>query len=97
MIFINLKSTNYRSTRNSRYPHCYLANGPTKKAGVAIFFAEHCQFSLISQHANSEGRYLILVGKLDNVDVTIVSCDAPNTEQLPFCKKLCETLEGSSR
>lgn len=82
---------------DSSFPCCYTANGPAKKAGVAILFAQQCQFSLKSQHADSEGRYLILVGKLEDVEVTIASYYAPNTGQLPCCKKFCEVLSQHAK
>lgn len=82
---------------DSRYPHCYTANGPTKKAGVAILISQHCQFSLSSQHADPEGRFLILVGKLEEVEVTIASYYAPNSGQLAFCRKYHEVLSRHAR
>lgn len=82
---------------DSRFTQCFTSNGPAKKAGVAILFSQQCQFSLTSQHADSEGRYLILVGLLENVEVTIASYYAPNTGQLSFYRKFCEVLSQRAK
>lgn len=41
---VAIQETHFKSSAppilsNSRFPHCYMANGPAKKAGVAILFA----------------------------------------------------------
>lgn len=93
----HFKASSSPQFSDSRFPHCYTANGPTKKAGVAILLAQHCQFTLSSQHADSEGRFLILVGKLEEVEVTIASYYAPNSGQLAYCRKLFEVLSRHAR
>lgn len=62
---IAVQETHFRLLLSSLildFPIAIQANGTAKNAGVAILFANQCQFLLSSWYANSEGRYLILVG-----------------------------------
>lgn len=52
---------------------------------------------MTTKYADPDGRYLNLIGRLENIEVTIASCYVPNTRQLRFCRKFCELLSQHAR
>ena len=54
------------------------ANGPQKKAGVAILISERLDFKLNTVVRDTEGYYIILKGCIQQVDMTIINIYAPN-------------------
>ena len=58
------------------------ANGPQKKARVAILITDRLDFKLKTVVRDTEGHYIILKGCIQQVDMTIINIYAPNREQL---------------
>ena len=54
------------------------ANGPQKKAGVAIILSDKFDFQLKTVVRDTEGHYIILKGSILQEDLTIVNIYAPN-------------------
>ena len=54
------------------------ANGPQKKAGVAILVSDKLDFKLKTVVRDTEGHYIILKETIHQVDLTIVNIYAPN-------------------
>ena len=57
------------------------ANGPQKKAGVAILIPDRLDFKLKTVVREREGHYIILKGCIQQVDMTIINIYAPTGEQ----------------
>lgn len=70
------------------YPKFYFAKGPRKTVGVAICFSKRVSFSLEKLVGDPDGRYLLVVGRLEGTQVTLIPYYAPNMGQLPFFRKL---------
>lgn len=47
---------------------------------------------LITKIIDKEGRYVILIGKIDNQDIILVGVYAPNKLQVPFWEELFSHL-----
>jgi len=54
------------------------ANGPQKKAGVAILTSDKLDFKLKTVVRDTEGHYIILKGSVQQEDLTIVNIYTPN-------------------
>ena len=57
------------------------ANGPQKKAGVAILISDSLDFKLRTIVRDTEGHYIILKGCIQQVDMTIINIYAPTREK----------------
>ena len=57
------------------------ANGPQKKAGVAILISDRLDFKLKAIERDTERHYIILKGSIQQVDMTIINIYAPKGEQ----------------
>lgn len=95
---IFLQETHFRSNatpklQNYRYPTAYHATNPLHKSkGVSILIARSCPFQITDSLIDVEGRYLILKGSLLNRKFTLANIYAPNLRQVPFFKKITNTL-----
>ena len=56
-------------------------NGPQKKAEVAILISDRLDFKLEAIERDTEGHYIILKGRIQQVDMTIINIYAPTGEQ----------------
>ena len=64
------------------------ANGPQKKAGVAILISDKLDFKLKTLVRHTEGHYIILKGTIHQDDLTIVNIYAPNMGAANCIRKL---------
>ena len=58
----------------------YHANGPQKKAGVAILISDKLDSKLETVVRDVEGHYIILKGSIQQEDLTILNIYAPTEE-----------------
>lgn len=65
-----------------------MAKNTTKKNGVMIAFRDTLTFSLLQEHIDPQGRFLIVVAELDHITYTIVNLYAPNVRSLRFIRKV---------
>ena len=73
------------------YPLWYYGDSPTKLAkGVAIGFAKEVRFVLVERKVDPEGRYLLLRGKINEVDYSIANIYCPNKNSMRFLKGVIE-------
>lgn len=77
---------------HSKFPSFSLANADDKNKGVGIFFSKRCKFTLKSELKDPEGRYILLVGELDDKLYSIISYYAPNKGQLTLFQHVLKTL-----
>ena len=64
------------------------ANGPQKKAGVAILLSDRLDFKLEAIERDTEGHYIILKGYIQQVDMTIINIYAPNRGAARYTSQL---------
>lgn len=76
----------------SKFPSFSLANAEDKTKGVGIFISHRCKFSLKSELRDPEGRYILVVGELDDQLYSLISYYAPNKGQLAFFQNMLKTL-----
>lgn len=74
-------------------PRC----GPTIQRGDLIVFLKSFPFNCIKQIADPDGRYLLLVGSIQDVEVTIMTYYAPNSNPGPFLSYVCSLLTSHQK
>ena len=62
-----------------------------KKRGVAILIHRQINFKLDLVHKDSEGRYILLNGTIDGVQISLVNVYAPNEDDPEFIKTIFDT------
>lgn len=58
---------------HSKFPFFTLANAEDKIKGVGIFIFKRCKFTLKSELRDPDGRYILIVGELDNQLYSLIS------------------------
>ena len=69
------------------------ANGPQKKAGVAILISDRLDFKLEAIERDTEGHYIILKGSIQQVDMTIINIYAPNRGAARYTSQLLTRIK----
>lgn len=93
----HFSSTSSPKYFDAQYPQVFLANGPTKQRGVLIAFRKSVPFNCVKQIADPDGRYLLLVGTIQDAEVTIMSYYASNSNPGPFLSHVCSLLMSHQR
>lgn len=65
--------------------------GNSKKKGVAILFSKSVYFNCEKVHQDTEGRYVMVIGTIAGVQITILNVYAPNEDCPFFFKKSSPT------
>ena len=69
------------------------ANGPQKKAGVAILISDRLDFKLKTVDRDTEGHCIILKGCIQQVDMAIINIYAANRGAERYTSKLLTTIK----
>ena len=77
---------------HAHYPLFFLAKAENKTKGVAVLFSRYCNFNLIKEYGDPEGRFILIKGTLDEKMYTFVSYYAPNRGQKRFFTQMLDTL-----
>lgn len=72
------------------------AFGTSKSRGVATLISSRVQFEKLKSVVDSEGRYLIIVGNINEETVTLVNIYAPNEKQNEFLMRISKILQKES-
>ena len=68
-----------------------------KKRGVAILFHKSVYFQKEELFQDDEGRIVMVVGKIDNTQITILNLYAPNEDHPQFFKKVASILADKAK
>ena len=69
------------------------ANGQEKKAGVAILISDKIDFQRRAIKRDSEGHFIILKGRIQQEDISIVNIYAPNIGAPTYIKKILKDFK----
>ena len=69
------------------------ANGPQKKAGVAILISDRLDFKQKTVVRDTEGHYIILKGCIQQVDMTIINIYALNRGAARYTSQLLTRIK----
>ncbi|XP_063818782.1 uncharacterized protein LOC135056932 [Pseudophryne corroboree] len=94
----HFKKSLHPDLKSKAYPLTFHACDAThKKRGVSILIAPHLTFELLDSHADKAGRWLILVGKLNDSLCTLINIYAPNQNQATFFGRISAQLTSLGR
>ena len=69
------------------------ANGPQKKAGIAILISDRLDYKLKTIVRDTEGHYIILKRCIQQVDMTIINIYAPNRGAARYTSQLLTRIK----
>lgn len=74
----------------------YSSHKSGKKRGVAILISNRTKFEFISEISDKEGRFILVKGKIDHKEVTLLNVYAPPGSNISFYKKVFELITTES-
>ncbi|XP_063819155.1 LOW QUALITY PROTEIN: uncharacterized protein LOC135057187 [Pseudophryne corroboree] len=89
----HFKRNGHPNLSSRRFSTVLYSSSESKHNGVAILISNKLPFTQSSVHVDTEGRYIILVGRLGHLDVTIANLYAPNTGQQRFLRSFFKALQ----
>lgn len=88
---------NVPSFTHKRLPHIYFTNATQKKRGVLITIKGTASFKPLEVSLDDQGKFIILLCKIDKAIYTIVNVYAPNTRQMLFIHKLLRKIQKKNK
>ena len=70
------------------------ADGNQKKAGVAILISDKVDFKIKTIIRDKEGQYIVIMGSIQEEDITIVNIYAPNTGAPQYIRQMLTAIKG---
>ena len=70
------------------------ANGNQKKAGLTILVSDKIDFKKKTATRDKEGHYVMIMGSIQEEDITIVNIYAPNIGALQYIRQLLTAIKG---
>ena len=71
-----------------KFPHIFASHNSKKKKGVLTIIKDSISFQLLDSKIDQQGRYVILVAKIENTILTLVNIYAPNRNPQQFLQKV---------
>lgn len=82
-----------KNKKNLGFQNSYYSSHKSgRRRGGAILIPNAVNFEFISEVKDKEGRFILVKGKLDNVEVTLFNVYAPPGSKKMFFKNLFELL-----
>lgn len=92
----HFSSTNHPKYFDKTYSQSYYTTFHNKTHGVAIFIRNSIIFDIHNVFKDTNSRFIILKGSINNRSITIASVYAPNEAQASFFNSFFEVLDRYS-
>ena len=73
-----LQTQGHIQTESEGWKKIFHANGNQKKAGVVILISDKIDFKIKNVTRDKEGHYIMIMGSIQEEDITIINIYAPN-------------------
>jgi len=70
------------------------ANRDQKKAGVAILISDKIDFKTKAVKRDKEGHYIMIIGSIQEEDITVINTYAPNIGALQYVRQMLPSMKG---
>jgi exonuclease III len=90
----HLTNRNKHWLRAKGWKKIYQANGPRKKAGVAILISDKIDFKLSLFKREKEGHFILIKGAIHQKEITIINLYVPNISAPNFIKHTLKDLKA---
>ena len=70
------------------------ANGDQKKAGVATLISDKIDFKIKAVKRDKEGHYIMILGSIQEEDITIINIYAPNIGAPQYVRQMLTIMKG---
>lgn len=88
----HIKKTAAKVLRPSWASHVFQSNFSTKSRGVAILIKKQVPFVHTQTISDDRGRYLLVIGELNSVPVTLINAYGPNFDDPVFFQNLFNSV-----
>ncbi len=93
----HLTNEEHEKLKKMGFKHTYYSSFRTgRKRGVAILLPNSVHFELISETKDRDGRFIMVKGKLDQKEVTLLNVYAPPCSSKEFYKRIFDLLTFES-
>ena len=69
-------------------------NGDQKKAGIEIFISDKIDFKIKAVKRDKERHYIMIIGSIQEEDITIIDIYAPNIRELHYVRQMLTSMKG---
>jgi len=69
-------------------------NRDQNKAGVAILLSDKMDFKTKAVKRDKEGHYIMIIGSIQEEDITIINIYAPNIGALQYVRQMLTSMKG---
>ena len=69
-------------------------NGDQKKAGVTILISDKIDFEIKAVKRDKEAHYIMIIGLIQEEDITIINIYAPNIGALKYVRQMLTSMKG---
>jgi exonuclease III len=90
----HLINKNNHWLRMKGWKNVYQANGPWKKAGVAILISDKVDFKLTLIKWDKKGHSILIKGEIHQKEITIINVYAPNVSAPNFIKHTLKDIKA---
>ena len=85
----HLSNLEHQKLKNLGFCNTFFSSHKSgNKRGVAILIPNSLSFELVSEIKDKEGRYILVKGRLEHKDVTLLNVYAPPGSKRPFFKEI---------
>ena len=84
----HLNDRHEKALKNKYGSNCYFSHGTNYSRGVCIISPKRIKFELLSTEKDNDGRYIIVNGKFNNIELTIINIYAPTQDRVGCKNKL---------
>jgi len=93
----HLSDVEHEKLKKSWADKVYFSSHPSgRKKGVSILIHKQVNFSLVTIHKDAKGRFILLNGSIDGIDVSFMNVYAPNEDNPDFIRKVFNVITQHS-
>lgn len=94
----HLDDSEHTKLNKMGFKHVYFSSHSSgRRRGVAILISGVLNYEHIVEHKDSEGRFILIIGKIDGVLITLINVYAPPGSDWSFYKFIFELLTTKSQ
>lgn len=94
---IHLSNVEHDKLKRMGFKNTYYSSHRSgKKRGVAILISNRVRFEFVSELSDKAGRFILVKGKIDQKDVTLLNVYAPPGSNMSFYKKVFNLIVTES-
>ena len=90
----HLKTEDTYRLKVKGWKNIFHTNGNQKKVGVAILISDKIDFEIKAVKRDKEGHYIMIIGLIQEEDITIINIYAPNIGAPQYVRQMLTSMKG---